>query len=354
MKAGTEERIDAFYKLGQHIRAVLLDETESLDFAFQASAIKLKSLITESYYHNAWFVEKSVRQALDALVFMLSDKRKIAAWRGNYPAVTANPKEVGVIMAGNLPAVGFHDFMCVLMSGHRFRGKLSSSDGELIPALADMLCAVLPDLKEEISFTDGALKNADAYISTGSNNSARYFEYYFGKYPHIIRKNRNALAVLKGDESPEQLHALGSDIFSFFGLGCRSVSKIYIPDQQFLMGLFPYFEHFADIIHHHKYKNNYDYRKSIFLVNKETHFDNGFLLVQENAAISSPVSVLHYEVYQDLDQLKKQLALQADQIQCIVANHGILPGTVCFGDAQNPDIEDYADGVDTMEFLMGL
>jgi hypothetical protein len=285
---------------------------------------------------------------------MLADA-SVTDWISKYDIPGNEPKRIGVLLAGNLPLVGFHDFLCVLLSGNTFVGKLSSKDDRLLPMVADILLEIEPGLAQRIEFTDGTLANIDAIIATGSDNTSRHIEYYFGKYPNIIRRNRNAIAVLDGSETEEELVGLGHDIFDYFGLGCRSVSKIYIPEAYDLdlvfKGLFPY----KDVLTNKKYGNNYDYYKAIYLMGQTELIENGFILLKEDQSIASPVAVLHYEYYKDSDELAKVLLANESKIQCVVAKNNISDlRVVPFGHAQSPAIDDYADGIDMLEFLIKL
>jgi hypothetical protein len=240
-----------------------------------------------------------------------------------------------------------------LASGNKALIKLSSQDKLLTPYILNKLVEIEPAFAEQFEFIE-RLKDFDAVIATGSNNTSRYFDYYFSKVPNIIRKNRNSIAVLNGTESKEELHALGNDIFDYFGLGCRNVSKVFAPKGYKFDTFFESIEDFKSIADHHKYNNNYDYNKSIFLVNMDKHLDNGFLLVKEDERFASPLAVLYYEEYESITALDEKLVEQADQIQCIVSNESLSIETLRFGQSQCPALWDYADGVDTMGFLRGL
>jgi hypothetical protein len=250
-------------------------------------------------------------------------------------------------MAGNIPLAGFHDFLSVLITGNNLIAKTSSKDYEIITYISDILCSINPSFRNRIEFTEGVLSNFDLVIATGSDNSSRYFDYYFGKFPNIIRKNRNSVAILEGDETDDELKALGTDIFSYFGLGCRNVSKIYIPKGYDLSSLPDHWKNFSDVISHPKYANNYDFNKAVYIVNKEAFYDSGILLLKEDSKISSPVSVLFYEYYESQYAVKQQTELLKEKIQCVVGQHNIP-----FGQAQWPHLWDYADGIDTIEFLL--
>jgi hypothetical protein len=257
-------------------------------------------------------------------------------------------------MAGNVPLVGFHDLLCVLISGNKLLAKLSSDDNKMLPAIVDLLVQINPGFKDLVKVTDGKMEKFDAVIATGSNNTSRYFDYYFGKYPNIIRKNRNGVAVLTGTESQVELEGLADDIFLYYGLGCRNVSKLYLPKDYDLIKLMQVLEFRKSISENHKYFNNYEYNKAIYLVNGTNHFDAGNLILTENESIASPVSVVFYEFYEDLEKLKNSLSLISDKIQCIVSKETFGKNTVQFGKSQEPALWDYADGVDTMEFLLSL
>ncbi|SIN69142.1 acyl-CoA reductase [Algoriphagus halophilus] len=333
------KRIEAFIKLGRTIQN--LDEEAK------------EELYWRSQNGNNWFTQESVSSSLEGIVFMLQED-KLKKWLGEYEIKEeVEPKSVGVLMAGNIPLVGFHDLMTVLISGNKACVKLSSSDTILMNWVINQLIQIEPEFKSFISVEE-MLKGKDAYIATGSDNSARYFNYYFGKYPSIIRQNRTSIAILSGEETPEDLKNLGKDIFKYFGLGCRNVSKIFVKSKEQLEDLLDALEGYASIANHHKYHNNYEYNKSIYLVNNEPHLDNGFLILKESKELVSPISVLYYEIYDSKNDLLKKLESIKEKIQCIVADSSYWGGGVFFGCAQQPEPWDYADEVDTMEFLIGL
>jgi hypothetical protein len=333
------ERVSAFVQLGVAIQSLSESEKQELFWRVENK--------------NSWFTKESCQAALDGIVSMLAAD-KLQKWLQEYRNLDAlTPRSIGIMMAGNIPAVGFHDLMSVLISGHIACVKLSSADEILMKWIVKTLIAIEPRFQDLIQIEE-MLKGKDAYIATGSDNSSRYFSYYFGKYPSIIRRNRTSVAVLTGTESTTDLQDLGKDIFQYFGLGCRNVSKIFIQSKDQLQHLLDSLEIFSSITRHHKYVNNYDYNKSILLVNREDHLDNGFLLIRESSEMVSPISVLFYEIYTDLDQLKDKLDEMKDHIQCIVSNSDSIQGCVPFGGAQQPDAWDYADGVDTLSFLKKL
>ncbi len=337
-------RIEAFIKWGHALSAML----EELEMNRGESGNELSRIIRKAYRENGWFTEENSQQALWAIANML-EEGALESWLKQYPKLfegEKTPKTVGMVMAGNIPAVGFHDVLCVLASGHKVQIRVSSDDKYLIPFLLEVLIKIEPRFESAIAFTS-RLENMDAVIATGSNNSARYFDYYFGKYPHIIRKNRNSIAVLNGKETQEELTGLGRDIFSYFGLGCRSISKIYLPAGFPVQTFFEAMEQFSGLMQHNKYMNNFDYHQALFLLNSETFLTNNFLIFRQHEAIATPVAVLHYEYYPDKDWLEEHLAKHAAEIQCRVGVGGIP-----FGSAQKPGLADYADNIDTMAFLI--
>jgi len=311
-------------------------------------SLHINNLINNQHLANPWFTPENVRLSINSIANELTEENLIH-WTNSYPQLRdkTNPLTVGVIMAGNIPLVGFHDFLCALITGNKLLAKTSSKDSELLKYISSILCDINPDFKNKIVFTDETLKGFDVVIATGSDNSSRYFEYYFGKYPNIIRKNRNSIAILEGNESEADLEALGTDIFSYFGLGCRNVSKIYLPEGYDLSVLDKSWKSFSGCISHQKYANNYDFNKAVYIVNKEKFYDTGYLLLKEERKLSSPVSVLHYEYYKSMNDVLKQTELMKENIQCIVGKHNIQ-----FGKAQSPHLWDYADGIDTIEFLL--
>ena len=314
------------------------------------SSSEMTQLCARVYNENNWFTAENISLRFKGIAMFLQ-KESLSEWVSHYNFENLKPKKVGVVMAGNIPLVGFHDFLSIIISGHKLAAKTSSSDDVLIRWIINELLELEPGMKTSLMFAD-RLNDVDAIIATGSNNSARYFEYYFSKIPHIIRKNRTSCAVLTGSESDDQLNALGSDIFSYYGLGCRNVSKIFIPKGYELPNLLNHFMSFKGVIDHHKYNNNYDYNKSIYLVNRESHLDTGFLLVRQTTELLSPISVLFYEYYINEQALGQMLELQKDHIQCFVGNGSIC--NVDFGQTQCPKVNDYADGVDTLSFLTEL
>jgi hypothetical protein len=314
----------------------------------------LMEVINTERQHNAWFTPESVLKAVKANGEMLNDS-DLSKWLGTYSIGEAKNKRIGLVLAGNIPLVGFHDVLCVLATGNHALIKASSQDARLIKHVLNLLVEINESYKNQFSFVE-RLVDFDAIIATGSNNTSRYFDYYFGKVPNIIRKNRNSVALLTGNESTEELHALGNDIFDYYGLGCRNVSKVFVPEGYVFNKFFESIENFSPIINHHKYNNNYDYNKSIYLVNSDAHLDNGFLLLKQDERLTSPLAVLFYETYTNLASAQKKLAEQSEQLQCIVTTAPLQTKNqvVIFGGSQHPQLWDYADGVDTMEFLANL
>ena len=315
---------------------------------------QLQALIESEQQYNAWFTVENVTNAVKNTGQMLN-RHDLSKWLNAYQISEGEPKKVGLILAGNIPLVGFHDVLCVLITGNYALIKASSQDARLLKYVLELLGDIEPDFLERYGFIE-RLENFDAVIATGSNNTSRYFEYYFGKVPNIIRKNRSSAAVLTGNETSEQLHTLGHDIFDYFGLGCRNVSKLLVPKGYNFNLFFESIEVYNDIINHHKYNNNYFYNKSIYLVNSDKHLDNDFLLLKEDTRLASPLAVMYFEYYDDLDAVEFKLNEEAEQIQCVVsaASLDIKSQVVDFGQSQQPKLWDYADGVDTMAFLSAL
>ncbi len=332
------QMVDVFSKLGDRFREIN-SETP---------------LLQEAYLHNNWFTIDMQLKSIFAWADLLS-KENLDQWLKNYPiSVRTEPKTVAIIMAGNIPLVGFHDLLCVLLSGNNALVKMSSDDKQLMSWVISTLIEIDPSLAEKIKIAeDYQLKNFDAVIATGSNNSNRYFEYYFKSKPNLLRKTRNSLAVLSGNETPEELDLLADDVFLYFGMGCRNVSKLLLPKGYNLEPMFIAFERYKDIINHNKFANNYTYHKALFLMNQDPHLDNGFLIVKQDDSLSSPLSVLMFQFYENEQDIQAFLELHKENIQCVVGN---LPhmNAVPFGKSQQPALTDYADGIDTMAFLLSF
>lgn len=327
---------------------------------FGKLAISLQSIaenaeneyIKKASITNPWFNEVFIRQALVGLGKMLN-KDKLAQWLDNYNLTIPN-KTIGIIAAGNIPLVAFHDVLCIVCSGNKALVKLSSKDKWLYLLVIEELSKITKYFDDRIIFTDETLKGIDAIIATGSDNSARYFEYYFGKYPNIIRKNRNSIAIIDGTETKEELKAFSNDIFSYFGLGCRNISQIFIPHNYDIVKLIDAFEGYAFIADQTKYYNNYEYQKTIHLLNQIPIYDNGFTILKENDGLSSPIGVLHYTRYKHIDEINNFQEVNKHKIQCAVSKTKMKFPTYCFGMAQEPELWDYADNIDTMQFLINL
>ncbi len=332
-----EERLNAFIKLNQVLS--------------ELSASERAEIITQAANNNRWFDTSNVEQALSGLIH-LTDPVKMKTWLTGYDLKPSKQKIIGLIMAGNIPLVGFHDLICVLLSGNKAAIKLSSQDLFLMQWIIRKLCEIEPAFIDQIDVCE-QLKVMDAVIATGSNNTARYFDYYFGKYPHIIRKNRTSVAILNGKETDTELMELGKDVFTYFGLGCRNVSKIWVPQDYDFLPLLDLWTSFKKVADNFKYHNNYEYNKSIYLVNGFTHLDTGFLLLAESEALTSPISVLYYQKYQNLAEVNQHLTENQDRIQCIVSGQ-LSKNFIPFGQTQVPEISDYADGMDVMRFLNTL
>ncbi|MEZ7496767.1 acyl-CoA reductase [Leeuwenhoekiella aequorea] len=349
------QRITAFSKLGLFLADFLSTEDKNELALANTERLQLEfsEVLVAAERKNAWFTPAYLKLALTGWAESLSVDN-LNNWISAYSfSEKSLSKKVAVIMAGNLPMVGFHDFLSVLISGHSVVAKLSSDDKLILPFLAKVLIEIEPEFETKIEFTESKLTDFDAVIATGSNNTARYFEYYFKNKPHIIRKNRNAVAVLQGTETTDQLEKLGDDIFRYFGMGCRSVSKLFVPKDYnfdaFYQAMFVY----KDIVNHHKYANNYDYNKAVYLMSLFPILDNGFLVLKEEETFSSPISVVFYEHYENIESLQKQLQEKEEEIQCIVAS-GFDKKEVNFGQSQKPKLNDYADGVDTIAFLLKI
>ncbi|WP_223608163.1 acyl-CoA reductase [Chryseobacterium sp. OSA05B] len=338
-----ENQVLGLIKLSEYIKEFLAKD--SADYNDHDN--EFESLLKRSEIENPWFTMENQKFALTEWTHLLTQEN-INNWIGNY-SVSKVPKRVGLILAGNIPLVGLHDVISVVLSGHIPLIKLSSKDKRMVPFL----------LEKWNEFSGGAiqfefvekLENFDAVIATGSNNTARYLEYYFKNHLSIIRKNRTSAAVLKGDETPEELQLLAEDIFRYFGLGCRNVTRIFIPEDFVIDRLFESFTGFEDIINHHKYANNYDYNRAVYLLNRDLFWDNNFVMLKEDDKLFSPLSVINFSRYSSLDEVKNFITENEQDIQCIVAKDELGLDSIPFGEAQHPALDTYADNVDTMKFL---
>lgn len=348
------DKKSSFIELGKFLAQFSLDNSQqNNDVQYNEQFFdSFETLLALSQSHNGWFTKEQVYFAVNSWAKALTDEN-LSKWISNYNFSKVQPKTIGLILAGNIPLVGFHDFLSVLISGHSVLVKTSSNDQHLIKFLANYLIAIDKKLEEKITFTDGKLENYDAVIATGSNNTARYFDYYFKDKPSIIRKNRNSVAILNGNESHEDLVNLGEDIFRYFGLGCRNVSKLFVPIGYNFDTFFKAIFEYQDVIHYEKYANNYDYNKAVFLMSNFKLLDNGFLTLKEDSSYSSPISSVFYEYYDALADLENRLINDEDQIQCVVSN-GLTKKSIAFGQTQKPQLWDYADNVDTLDFLISV
>ncbi len=327
-------RIDLMTRLGEYMRS---DAPEWVE-------VKIKAGI-----FNGWFTPDFVDLSVRNIVYAFLQRPALDVFMAHYefPETNPLPRTVGVVMAGNIPLVGFHDFLCVFLSGHSIAVKLSSKDNILLKHLVEKLYEWDDKLRHSIRFPD-MLKGCDAYIATGSDNSARHFDYYFRKYPHIIRRNRSAAAILTGSETPEELDKLSDDVHLYFGLGCRNVTQLFVPAGYDFIPLINAFKKYLYFFDHSKYRNNYDYQLAIHLLNNKYYMSSGSLLLSENASLFSPVGQVNYQFYEDILTVQKALKASAD-VQCIEGY-----GFTSFGMAQIPSLTDFADGVDTMQFLKAL
>jgi hypothetical protein len=340
-----QERIKGFVALGEELKQVL--NGNPLTKHGQA----LQETLPQLVFGNGWFTEGNLRHRLENIA-QSNREEVLVAWLSDY-TFSGEAKRIAVILAGNIPLVGFDDFRTVLISGHIFEGKLSSDDKRLLPMLSGMLLEMEPRFQKQIVFSEGRIGNPDAVIATGSNNSARYFDYYFSKYPHIIRKNRNSIAVLTGEESNAELEALGEDIFRYFGLGCRNVTKLFVPENYSFNRFFESIVGWGErMMNNSKYMNNYQYNSTLHLLNNSPILDNHFLILKEDTAIASPPGVLFYEQYESVEKLKAKLIADAERIQCCVGK--LDSDFIPFGQSQITRPENYADGVNTLAFLSSL
>ncbi|WP_407402579.1 acyl-CoA reductase [Chryseobacterium sp.] len=338
-----EKQVLGLIKLSDYIKAYLAKEI--LPFGEENSELGL--IIKKSEIENPWFTIENQRYALQQWAELLT-KENLDQWLSNYQ-VSKTSKRVGLILAGNIPLVSLHDVISVVLSNHIPVIKMSSKDKSMLPFL----------LKKWKEFSEDAIEfdfverlvDFDAVIATGSNNTARYLEFYFKNHLSIIRKNRTSVAVLKGDETEAELKLLANDIFRYFGLGCRNVTRVFIPEDYVIDRLFESFIDFQEIINHNKYANNYDYNRAVFLLNQDQFWDNNFVMLKEDQQLFSPLSVINFSRYSSIDEAENFLAENEKDIQCVVSNNDFVKGSVAFGEAQNPSLSTYADNVDTMKFL---
>ncbi len=312
--------------------------------------------ITKAHHENQWFVPENSKKAINAISSEFLQRDKLARWINEYDVSKVKSKSIGLVLAGNIPMVGFHDLLCTFISGHNAVIKTSSKDDALVKLVLDIMNDIDSEVSQIITTTD-RLSNYDAVIATGSNNTAQHFEYYFRKYPKVIRKNRVSVAVLGSEDDNDVLERLGSDVFDYFGLGCRNISKIFVPEDFNLDDLFEAFYPFKDIINHNKYNNNFTYNEAIWLMGQDAFLTNGFIILKEEKSIFSRIASLYYERYNNLSQIKDSITEQKENIQCVSSNLELDAeniNTVSIGGSQCPSLSDYADHVDTMNFLINL
>jgi len=322
---------------------------EQLGFYMKSNNDEWQAVQQRAYIENAWFIPEFITISIDNIVDEFLSKEKLEKWIDKYQLSENNlaAKAIGIVMAGNIPLVGFHDFLCAFITGHKQVIKASSKDSILIKHIVDKLKSWNNDVSNYIQFEE-ILKNCDAYIATGSNNSSRYFDFYFNKYPNIIRRNRTSIAILTGEETKEELALLAKDIQMYFGLGCRNITKLFVPQQYDFIPLINELKHYDYYLDYHKYKHNYDYHLALLIMGNKLYMNTGSLVITENKSNYSPISQLHYEYYDNVDSVIQDLK-NNEEVQCIVGYNNLS-----FGLAQQPCLTDYADGVDTMQFLLSL
>jgi len=362
INSSLNDRISAFAKAGKTL-AQYLDNKDG-DHEADSWNHKIATALEIAGYKNPWFTQENLNYCLQQWSLALSQEN-LEEWLAPYHLSDIKPRAVAIIAAGNIPLVGFHDVLSVILSGHKAIIKVSGSDDVLLPLMLQIATSHFGNLADSYVFTEEKLEGYDAVIATGSDNTARYFEYYFGKVPHIIRKNRNSIAVLTGNETPEEMIALSEDVFRYFGLGCRSVSHLKVPQDfnfdAFFQGMYTK----RELINNPKYLNNYDYNKAVFLMSEFKCLDNEFLIIKEETkSYTSPIASLGYSFYENLDVVAEEVSSNADRLQCVVSSkstrkqisnsENATPQFVDFGMTQRPSLTDYADGVDTVDFLLKL
>tara|TARA_B100000809_G_C15033802_1_gene492979 strand:+ start:5 stop:1066 length:1062 start_codon:yes stop_codon:yes gene_type:complete len=349
-----EKRIKGFVQLGLFLKQFKSGKKEeSLQILNDKYYSVFEELILRQKAYNGWFDKGNVINSVVENAHSLS-LENLSKWISHYTIKNDSKKTIGVIMAGNIPLVGFHDFLSVLITGNIIQAKLAKADNTLIRKIGEILIHIEPLFTDKIQFVE-RLDGFDAVIATGSNNTARYFDQYFGKYPNIIRKNRSSVAIVSEKDGVEEIKALGKDIFQYYGLGCRSVSKLYFPKGYKIDTFFEsILDDFQDITQNNKYANNYDYNKAVYLMGSNQLLDNGFLLLKEEASFVSPVGVMNYEFYSSINELDNHLSKNKEELQCVVSSNNSPLKTLAFGEAQCPGLSDYADGVDTVAFILGL
>ncbi len=334
-----ERRIDCLHGAGE---SLLIDSD------------RRKKIIDKTEITNPWFTEANILKSIKSIVDNYLNKETLTNWISKYQITKDSKNNVALVLAGNIPMVGIHDIISVFISGHKSIIKLSEKDNLLIPFFIELMTEYDQDALEYFEIVE-RLKDYDGVIATGSNNSARYFHRYFKDVASIIRMNRNGIAIVSNKVSNEDLKLLADDVFSYFGLGCRNVSKLYLEAGFEMHRLFESFRKYDDLIHHNKYKNNFDYNNALYLLNSEEYYTNNIIILKPDTNIASRIASVHYEFYNDRSELENELLNKKEMIQCVVSDEK-LDGieTVCFGNAQNPLISQYADGVDTLDFLLRL
>ena len=347
MNNNLKERIKSFHDLG-----ILFQENFSNKKrkTFPKWDLILNRKLKQANLYNSWFTPSNLKLSLKNWGNILK-KKILENWLSNYKFKIRNHKTIAIIMAGNIPIVGFHDLVCSMLLNFKCLIKLSSDDKILIPFIVNFLEFRNPNFKSRITFQVNTLKNFDAVIATGSDNSHKYFEFYFKNYPNLLRKTRHSIAVLNGHETEQDLSLLSNDIFNYFGLGCRSVSKVFIPEGYNLDLIFNACYKHKNVINHDKYANNFDYNKAVYLMNQEKFFENGFIILKEDSKLGSPVGCLYYQYYNDIKDVYKIIEEDREKIQCVVIND---KNNVAFGSTQCPKLDDYADNIDTLDFLLKI
>lgn len=330
-----EKRIAAFANLGDYILE---------------NPVLLQEIVNKTFIYNTWFTKENTNRALQNIAKEFLNKEKVQNWISAYDLehTTYDSKVIAIVAAGNIPMVAFHDILCVLISGNQLQLKLSEKDKYLLPFIFEKLTEIEPAFKDTI-YIQFKLENFDAIIATGSNNTARYFEYYFSKYKNIIRRNRNSIAILTGNETEEDIENLGHDIFDYFGLGCRNVSKIFVPKDFDLYSLKEGLSKHIGVNQHNQYMNNLDYQRTLYLMNQTPLIDIDFINIVENKSLHSPISCLHVERYENIDEVNNYIIDEKENIQCVIGKDYLA-----FGKSQQPGLSDYADNVDTMKFILSL
>jgi len=350
-----EERIQILIHLGKR----LLEE----DDYYMAVAKRCA-------YENPWFTVENIQLATRSIANAYLSEPHLRKWMDHYKlGAIPLPKNVALVLSGQTPLEGFHDVLCVFVMGHYSQIKLADSDKYLLPYLVKLMKE-----KDEASRREDRdmfakyfefverLKDFDAVIAANSNKkSDRYFKTYFGKYPHIIRQQKNGVAILEGKETSEDLKALAKDVFQYFGLSNRSVAKLYVPKDYDFQLLLEVFHQHNKLVLNSKYKNNFDYNTALLMMNSVPYLSNGAIVLKEDTAFQSRIATLHYEFYTDKKVLVNTLLESEDAIACVVSIQDLPKGleekeivTIPFGTAHELDLMNYGDGVDTMDFLLTL